>query len=111
MAHNLQTHIVFIDLTIVYDSVPLAILWRAMENQGISSKYIKSTKQLYKDMTAQVKIGKRISSKVSVSKGLKQGCCIAPTLFKIYLNKALTSWRKKCRNMGVPCLLYTSRCV
>ena len=52
--------------------MPPAILWRAVQNQGISSKYIKATKQLYNDMPDQVKTGKRISSKISISKGLKQ---------------------------------------
>ena len=31
---------------------------------------------------------------LDVYKRQKQGCCIAPTLFKIYLNEAVTSWKK-----------------
>lgn len=41
LAHNLSTHIVFIDLTKAYDSVPLSMLWIAMEKQGISKKIYK----------------------------------------------------------------------
>lgn len=98
---GLQTHVVFVDLTKAYDSVPLMKLWPAMENQGISPKNINAVKKLYKNVTARIKVGGKLTGEVTVNKGLKQGCCISPTLFKVYLNEALTTWRKKCRGMGV----------
>jgi hypothetical protein len=33
-------------------------------------------------------------------KGLHQGCCISPTLFKIYIEKALNIWKRKFCGMG-----------
>ena len=32
-------------------------------------------------------------------KGLRQGCCISSTLFKINVEKALNIWKKKCSGM------------
>ena len=36
-----------------------------------------------------------------MNKGLRQGCCVSPTLFKIYVARALKQWKKKCKGMGV----------
>jgi hypothetical protein len=49
-----------------------------------------------------VKIGKKLSYPFNITNGLRQGCCIFPTLFKIYIRKALEEWKRKCHGMGVP---------
>jgi hypothetical protein len=36
-----------------------------------------------------------------VTKGLRQGCSLSPTLFKIYIQNALEHWQKKCARMGL----------
>ena len=41
-----------------------------------------------------------MSEGFDVTKGLRQGCCISPTLFKIYVEKALNIWKRKCSGMG-----------
>jgi hypothetical protein len=41
-----------------------------------------------------------VSEGFEVTKGLRQGCCPSPTLFKIYVEKALNTWKKKCFGMG-----------
>jgi len=41
-----------------------------------------------------------LSEGFEVTKGLRQGCCLSPTLFKIYVEKALNTWKRKCLGMG-----------
>jgi hypothetical protein len=41
-----------------------------------------------------------LSEGFQVTKGLRQGCCISPTLFKIYVEKALKTWKRKFSGMG-----------
>jgi len=48
-----------------------------------------------------VEIGNILSQPFNITKGLRQGCCISPTLFKIYIPKALEEWKRKCSGMGI----------
>lgn len=47
-------------------------------------------------------MGQRVSNGFNITKGLKQGCCLSTTLFKIYLQQTLKQWKRKCSNMGIP---------
>jgi hypothetical protein len=49
-----------------------------------------------------MEIRNKLSDGFPVTKGHRQGCCISPTLFNIYLEQALGLWRRKCRSMGIP---------
>ena len=102
LAHNQDTHLVFIDLAKAYDSIPLCKLWQTMESQGISTTYIRAVRQLYDNMTSAIKIRGRVTKEFRVTKGLRQGCCIAPTLFKIYINGVLEAWKRNCAAFGIP---------
>lgn len=102
LAVNQEVHLLYVDLRKAYDSIPQNKLWEALEKTNISANLITATKQLYTKTTARVKVGSRLSRGFQISKGLKQGCCLSPTLFKIYLEQTLKLWKRKCRNMGLP---------
>lgn len=42
-----------------------------------------------------------MSEEFKVSKGVRQGWSLAPTVFKIYVEEALKTWKRKCCNMDV----------
>jgi hypothetical protein len=68
---------------------------------SINNALIKALQNLYGN-TAQVKIGNKLSYPFNITEGLRQGCCISPTLFKVYIRKALEEWKRKCHGMGIP---------
>jgi len=68
---------------------------------NINNTLIKALQNLYGN-TAQVKTGNKLSHPFNITKGLLQGYCISPTLFKIYIQKALEEWKQKCSRMGIP---------
>ena len=74
----------------------------SMQNFGISSWYVQATRKLYEGCSSTVKLGNNISQEFLVNKGLRQGCSLAPTLFKVYLEEVLKCWKMKCRGMGIP---------
>ena len=49
-----------------------------------------------------MKIGNTLTHPFNITKGLRQGCCISRTLFKIYIRKALEEWKLKCHGVGIP---------
>ena len=61
---------------------------------------IKTVKELYRRSVSYIKQGGLLSEGFEVTNGLRLGCCLSPTLFKIYVEKALNTWRRKCFGMG-----------
>ena len=131
-----------VDLEKAYDSIPLRKLWKALEEKGISSTLIKTVKELYRRSVSyinplntelnpichllvllgahrifhvsriRVKQEGLLSEGFEVTNGLRQGCCLSPTLFKIYVEKALNTWRKKwIMQQYIRYNLQTTRCV
>lgn len=101
VARNREVHLLFVDLTKAYDTVPIQKLWQVLENSPINNTAIQAIRQLYNQALSRIKIGNNVSETFYVTKGLRQGCCLSPTLFKIYLNEALKKWRKSCSGMGI----------
>jgi hypothetical protein len=93
---------VFIDIEKAYDSVPRTLLWQALEQAAISEHIIDILKSMYSNNRCQLKAGSRLSREFYTSKGLLQGCCVSPTLFKIYSDMSLRRWSQKCHTVGLP---------
>ena len=100
-ARNLNTHIIFIDLEKAYDNVPLSKLFEVLTTSNMKHTYVREVRKMYKNANYVVKSGGNISNAIKLTKGLKQGCCLSPTLFKIYIQKALENWTRKCAGMGI----------
>ena len=96
-----EIHMIFIDLQKAYDTVPRKLLYKALREAGIDESLIIAIKLLYRDNKCRVKMGDKLSEEFPTSKGLLQGCCMSPTLFKIYIDVALKEWARRCEERGV----------
>jgi hypothetical protein len=92
---NRELNLLFIDLKKAYDSVPLNKLWETLVESTINTRLIEAMKSLYKGSSSKIKVGNLITKGLKVTKGLRQGCSLSPTLFKIYLEGVLWNWKKK----------------
>ena len=99
---NRELHLLFIDLTKAYDSVPLNKLWEVLEKSTINTSLIEAIKLLYKGCSSKIITGNLTTKGFKVTKGLRQGCSLSPTLLKVYLERVLRNWKRKCRPMGMP---------
>ena len=81
-ATNQETHLLFVDLTKVYDSIPILKLWEVWGELNINKILIKALQNLYGN-TAQVEIGNKLSHPFNITQGLRQECCISPTHLRL----------------------------
>jgi hypothetical protein len=91
----------FVDLTKACDSIPILKFWEVFGELNINDTLIKAVQNLYGN-TLQMKIENKLSYPFNITKVLRQGCCISPTLSKIYIRKALEEWKRECHGMGIP---------
>ena len=81
-----KTYVMFVDFQAAFDTVDREALYYKLHNYGISSKFMKIIKGLYKDTTAAVWHKEGVSESFETRIGLKQGCLLSPLLFSLYLN-------------------------
>ena len=86
---NIDTHHLFLDFESAYDSVLKDEIWEPMHHIGFPEKLINLCRIISSETYAVVKIGKKISPKFMLEKGIRQGDAIAPVLFNIALEIAI----------------------
>ena len=101
--HKQKRFFVFIDLKKAYDSVPRECLWLVLAKAGIPDKLIALIKGFHEGMTASLRLagGSSDTQPISVENGLRQGCCMAPVLFNIFMWAVIECWRQRVSIDGV----------
>jgi sorting nexin-29 len=79
----------FLDFQAAYDNVWRNEIWSEMHKLGFPKKLVNLCRILNNEIYAKVKIGKHLSPKFEVMKGLRQGDAIAPLLFNVVLEIAI----------------------
>jgi hypothetical protein len=77
------------------------MLWKALEMKSISETLINIIKEIYNGNRCQIKIRTSPSQAFYTSKGFLQGCCMSPTLFKVFVEASLNEWSSKYSSMGI----------
>ena len=64
-----------------------------MDRRGYPHHLIISVKILYISTSVVLDLNGRLSSDIPISMGVRQGCCVSPTLFNIYIVDMLRAWK------------------
>ena len=80
----------FVDLTKAFDTVSREGLWKIMAKFGCPTKFIAMVRQFNDGMLARVQNDGEISDPFPVTNGVKQGCVLATTLFRMMFSAMLT---------------------
>uniref|UniRef100_K7E3Q4 RNA-directed DNA polymerase n=1 Tax=Monodelphis domestica TaxID=13616 RepID=K7E3Q4_MONDO len=89
LEQNVRFYIVFIDLTKAIDTVNRDALWVILSKPGCPSKFVKLIQLFHVDMTGEVLSGGETFDRFNISKGMKQGCILAPVLFNLSFTQVL----------------------
>ena len=76
----------FVDFKKAFDCVPREIMMNKLWRMGLTGKVFQVIKSMYTGDSVRIKMGNVMSSSVSVSQGVKQGCVLSPTLFNLFLS-------------------------
>ena len=77
-----------VDFSKAFDTVGRTI-WQLLMKYGCPEKFTTMIETLHTGMMANVSVGGEVSESFSVTKGVKQGCVLAPTLFSVFLSEKL----------------------
>lgn len=56
---------------------------------------------LYRNQSIVIRIKESESEGIRIEKGVRQGCCLSPILFNIYLEEMLQELLEDCRGVGI----------
>ena len=92
---NMPFYMVFIDLTKAFDLVSRNGLFKILELIGCPPKLHDFVKNFHNNMKGTVQFDGNLSDPFDIGSGVKQGCVLAPTLFRDFLLNAFETclWR------------------
>ncbi len=95
-----------------FDSIWHQGLFYKLIESGIGGKTYDLIKSMYTESKCGVKINTKRTRYLSQERGVRQGCCLSPTLFNIYINELALSLERSAapgltlHDSEIKCLLY-----
>lgn len=83
---NKKLYSAFIDFKKAFDFVVRDILWYKLIKSGVRGKILNVIQSVYENIKSNVKYNNTISEDFSSHLGVRQGECLSPFLFSMYLN-------------------------
>ena len=99
IAQGKALFVAFVDFKKAFDRVYHQKLMEILEREKIGDKSLRVIKNLYATQTAQMRM--EPTTMISITRGVRQGCILSPTLYNIYAEEALKEFgRSKGTTIG-----------
>lgn len=88
LAKEVALHLCFVDLTSAFDMVNHVKLWQTLVVLGAPNDIVIYLSQIYTFLTSRVQfvLKGECTRDFRVTRGIRQGCVLAPLLFSLYIN-------------------------
>ena len=83
---NKKLYAAFIDFKNAFDFVVRDVLWYKLIQSGVRGKILDVIQSMYGNIKSKVKYDNKLSNDFSSHLGVRQGECLSPFLFSMYLN-------------------------
>ena len=85
----------FVDFTKAFDYVVHDIIWYKLIRLGVRGKILNVIRSMYSHVKSKVKFNNEISKGFECHLGVRQGECLSPFLFAMYVNDIETEFQLK----------------
>ena len=92
--HGSDCHLLLLDASKAFDHVEYVTFFRTLRDRNMCPVVLRLTMNMYINQSFQVKWNSIVFSNCYISNGVKQGCCISPTFFSVYLNGLIEKQKK-----------------
>ena len=90
LRHQQNLYHVFIDFKKAFDRVWHAALWATMRKYNINANLVRAIEHLYDNAISVVHMNGSTGEWFRTTVGVRQGCLLLPTLFKIFLERIMS---------------------
>ena len=110
-SQHLSTFVAFVDMEKAFDRVNRDLLFYEMLKLGFNGKLLRCIRSIYNANKTCININGYTTEYFTMQYGVKQGDCLSPTLFNLYINDMVEDIKETCdgiqiEHFKVHCLLY-----
>ena len=70
-------------------------MWKVLGKLGVPDPTIYLNRSFHQDMSVKVRLGGVMTDSIEVRNGLRQGCCMAPVLFNLFMCAMMERWAER----------------
>ena len=99
--HRLPTFVAFVDLEKAFDRVDRKLLFYKLRMLGFGGKLYQAVKSIYQQCNARINVNGYLTDEFSSDFGVRQGDCLSPTLFGLFINDLATDIKNSGRGIHI----------